>query len=259
MLVAAEISPYGAELVGAGFGEFSGSAQIQQLQQSLTGLAGAAGWTEVNPGPITGEVNLQTMNAVVAVIGNLGGKVSSYVKGAIQFAGAMAAGNADARSTLMKLIGDNATYINGAVIALSLKYTKAPSAPPVTPSPAVSPQSVAAILPAFARTGFSVMRPPATAPLPAGSIQALTKFGTYRVAVPAAMAAALGGPPINLGEAALVEIRSRPGLTPGVQVVSEKDLEKKTGELPFWKNPTYWAIVGGTALLGGGAWWVLRR
>ena len=98
-----------------------------------------------------------------------------------------------------------------------------------------------------------------TAPLPPGSVQAQTKAGIYRVAVPASQAVGLGGPSVSLGEA-FKELPARQSFTPGVILVSEGDLKKKTGEAkPFWKKPMYWAIVGGVVVVGGGAYTMIRR
>lgn len=254
MQVLADISP-GVQLVGDGFGDFGGSAQVEQLQRSLQGLAMAAGWPAVNPGTITGSVTPQTVMAVSQVIANLGGKVSSKVKTALQIGLAVASTNASAMAAAKKLVEQYAGYVNPGVVALTAKYTLASKpAPPPPPPPAP------AKLPAFFMTAQRATFTPATVKgaLPAGAIQTRSKSGLFRVAVPAGTAAGLGGPSMSLG-ADFQELPPRTSAATGARFVSEGEFDKETGQQPFYKKPLYWAIVGGVVVTGGGAWYLLRK
>lgn len=215
----------------------------------------AAGWPAADPGVISGTVTPQTVTAVASVVANLSGKlISSSVKTAIQMATAAASFSTTAMSVAQSAIAQYAAYLIPAVFALTAKYTRA-TAPPAVPPPRVQPQQ----LTTFARLWSPSPGTTSTKALPAGSIQARTPAGLYRVAVPSATAAGLGGPSASLGAAPFFEVASRSTAAPGAILVSEKDFDKKTGDVPFWKKPTYWAIVGGVVVVvGGGAYWALK-
>lgn len=252
MLMATDFST-GVQLVGHGLGDFAGAASVQKLQQALVGLSMAAGWPAVNPGPVTGDVSPQTVMAVSAVVANLGGKISSKIKTALQLGLALAATSTTAMGAAKTLIAQYATYLQPAVLGLTAAYTKS-TAPPTPPAPPyVAPTNF------FTASKRAVFSPVAagTQPLPAGAIQTRTKTGAYRVAVPAAQATGLGGPSFSLG-AEFFELPSRPSQSPGATLVTEGEFDKKTGEKPFYKKPLYWAILGGVVVAGGGAWWFMR-
>lgn len=251
MLIAADLSP-NVQLVGADLGDFGGAASVQALQQALTGLAMAAGWPVANPGAVTGTMTSQTVMAVSGVVAHLSGKVSSKVKTALKLALFMASQNATAMGAAKTLVSSYAAYLTPAVLALTAKYTKA-SPPPPAPSPL--PRN-AVVLPFFPmKTAYPVS---STAKLPAGAVQARTKTGMYRIAVPTQFASQLGGPAVSLG-AAFHELPPRSTPTTGVMLVSESNLESKTGTQPFYKKPlVLGGIAAGVAVLGGGAWWMSR-
>ena len=253
MLIAADLSP-NVQLVGSGLG---GASAISALQQALTGLAIGAGWPAANPGGVTGSITPQTVSAVTAVVANLGGKIDGKIKTAIQVASALASVNVQAMGALKTAISSYAPYLTPAIIALSLKYTKSPVAPPM---PAAPPSNAT-----LHNTFFTSMVPglkfhaaSTTGNLPAGSIQTRSKNGMYRVAAPSGIASQLGGPSVSLG-AAFQELPSRTTPVPNVRFVSEPEFEKDTGTRPFYKKPLYWGgLAAGVAVLGGGAYWMTR-
>lgn len=265
MLIAADLSP-NVQLVGSDLGDFAGAASVSNLQQALTGLYIAAGWTTANPGAVTGIVNPQTVMAVHAVIAELGGKLNSSVKTALQIALPMAMSSTTLMASAKNLIAQYADWLTPAVLGLTAKYTKSAVAPPIPPSPPSAPkpspyttatfrtQMQKAVTMSYAKTQAA-----AAAKLPAGAIQARSKSGMYRIAVPAGLAGQLGGPSLSLG-AAFTELPSRTSPALNVQFVSESDLEKKTGTQPFYKKPLVIGLAaGGLAILGGGAFWMTRR
>lgn len=88
--------------------------------------------------------------------------------------------------------------------------------------------------------------------VPAGTITAFSaKTNMWRVAVPT-VPAGLG---IFGATPAFTEQASQPAPPAGATQVPEKEFEAKTGQLPLYKRPLFWAIVGGSVvvLLGGGA------
>jgi hypothetical protein len=251
MLIAAEVSP-DVELVGHGLG---GTAAVEQLQQSLKALSQAAGWPAVNPGSATGSVNNQTVSAVTAVIGHLGGKINSTVQKALQMALVIASTNTTAMAAAKDAIATNASYISNAVRGLAAAYTVSKK-PPAAPKPPLQPSA-----PFMPLMTAQYAKPAAPVPAAAKSlaIQARSaKTGLWRVAVPESLAAGLGGPAMSLG-AAYHELPARATMEPGVRVVSESELEKKTGAAPIYKKPWFWAALGGGALVLGGGIWFLRR
>ena len=173
----------------------------------------------------------------------------------VRVAAVGAAGSTTLMSDAQLLIANNALYLTPAVMALTLKYTGASAMPePVTTT--VAPAWIPTITMPTAR---SFVTTAVTKALPSGSIQARTPTGMYRIAVPSATAAGLGGPSAYLGAAPFCEVAPRSTAAPGVVLVSEKEFDKKTDDVPFWKKPSYWAIVGGVvAVLGGGAYWALK-
>ena len=250
MLIAADLSP-NVQLVGSDLG---GASAISALQQALTGLAIGAGWPAANPGGVTGSITPQTVSAVTAVVANLGGKIDGKIKTAIQVASALANVNVQAMSSLKTAISSYAPYLTPAIIALSLKYTNSPVTPPIPPGPPmyVNPLFINKLVPMESRAAAT------TGSLPAGAIQARSKDGMYRVAVPAGIASQLGGPSASLG-AAFQELPSRANPAPNVRFVSETEFEKNTGTRPFYKKPLYWGgLAAGVAVLGGGAYWMTR-
>lgn len=103
---------------------------------------------------------------------------------------------------------------------------------------------------------------------PPGTITAFSpKLNMWRVAFPigaqpvtpvtptAGLAGALG-----LGQTTHVEQPPQPAPDPADTQVSETELQKKTGQLPIYKNPLFWAaIAGGVVVLGGGFYFIRRR
>lgn len=90
---------------------------------------------------------------------------------------------------------------------------------------------------------------------PAGSIATTSPAG-YRVAIPASTQ--LQG---ELMAAPYMEVGLEQQKPANVMLVSERDFEKKTGK-GFFRlgNPLMWAaFAGGAAVLGGGAYFLLRR
>lgn len=260
MLMATDFST-GVQLVGHGLGDFAGSASVQQMQQALIGLSRAAGWTAANPGPATGDVNPQTINALANVTDTLARKAGLPGKIAtpLVFALSMATSSTRFMAAAKTAVASAASYLTPAVLALTAKYTKASAPPPPPPPPAVATSGYSTAAWSALPKSLFVTRPKAafTRPLPAGAIQTRTKTGSYRVAVPAALATGLGGPSISLGEE-FFELPSRPSPSPGAALVTESEFDKKTGEKPFYKKPLYWAILGGVVVAGGGAWWFMR-
>lgn len=227
-----------------GFGEFGGSAAIQNLQQALVNLS-MTGWPAVHPGPVTGEVTPQTVAALGQVIAQLGG-LSATQKGLLQVALASAMISTQAMATAKELIASQAVTLQLAIIAYTAK--RAGSNPPPAPASTGTPAPKFMV--------FQTMQKASTSPsLPAGSLQAKTARGTYRVAVPKSFTSGLGG--ASLGES-LVELPSRSGPSTGATLVTEKDLDNAL-KPPFYKRPLYWAALGGGLALAGGAYWMIRR
>lgn len=268
MMIAADFSP-DAQLVrrrprrprrdcpfqGAGLGDFAGSAAVQNLQQSLTGLFKAAGWPAVNPGPVTGDVTPQTVLAVGNVVSHLGGKLSSDVKTALQLGLVGASLSTTVMGAAKTLVAQYAAQIHPAVLALTAVYTKG-SVPP-TPPPAPIGLDRLKSMTAQQFLPLIPFKPEAQTPtLPSGSIQTRSKTGLFRVAVPAAQAAGLDGP--SLAAAAFFELPARSAAADDAQFVSETEFDRQTGSTPFYKRPLYWAVLGGVVVAGGGAWYLLR-
>jgi hypothetical protein len=267
MLSASDLSP-NVQLVGTGLGELAGVAEVQGLQQALTGLAMAAGWPAANPGAVTGSVTPQTVMAVGAVVSNLGGKIDDKIKTALQVGLALAASSTTAMGAAKNLVSQYAGYLRPAVLALTAKYTKssAPPVPPVPPSSATPTPSMfttaqfkAAMAKGVATAQAQVKARAAAAKFPPGSIQTQSKTGLFRVAVPSGSAGQLGGPNLSLG-AAFQELPPRTTAAPNVRFVSESQFEKETDPRPFYKKPrVLGGIAAGVAILGGGAWYLTRR
>jgi hypothetical protein len=253
MQVLADISP-GVQLVGDGFGDFAGTAQVEQLQRSLQGLAMAAGWPAVNPGAVTGDVTPQTVMAVSQVVSHLGGKVSSKVKTALQIGLAVASTNTSAMAAAKNLVQQYAGFITPGVVALTAKYTGSALPPAPPPPPSITPMGF------FPPMQKATIQPAVRKSYPAGSIQARTASGSFRVAVPASQAAGLGGPALALGAAAFFEVSPRPTAATGVRLVSEKEFDNKTGATPFFKRPLVLASIGlGVVGAGVGGYFLLRK
>lgn len=117
MLTAQTVMP---ELVGA----FYGTAAVENLQKALTSLAQAANWPVANPGPITGDVNVQTISAVAGTVASIPG-IPSAVKTGLLAAAVGAAFNAQMRAEATKLIEQYATQLTAGVAALISKYSGA--------------------------------------------------------------------------------------------------------------------------------------
>ena len=118
---------------------------------------------------------------------------------------------------------------------------------------------------------------PGTAPaVPSGTIWARSmKFpGRIRVAIPK-LVGGLGSIGVmsdgvfgncifgdcGLGATAMF-VEQAPVTTPptGGTEVTEKELEKRTGQTPIYKKPLFWvAVAGGVVVVGGGSYWFIRR
>jgi hypothetical protein len=208
-----------------GFGQFAGSASIENLQRSLVSLS-QTGWPATNPGPVTGQVNTQLMRALLEAIGSLA-KMSSFERGALQL--------------MLQGAMQNSTLFAGAKAAIESQ----------------SATLNIAVLAAVAKRTFSAQPPttPSARALPAGSFQAKTAAGSYRVAVPESIAAGLGRS--GLGED-LVELPPRTAPSTGAILITESELDAKLKK-PFYKRPLYWAMLGGGVVVAGGAFWLIRR
>jgi hypothetical protein len=93
---------------------------------------------------------------------------------------------------------------------------------------------------------------------PPGTITAFSSStNMWRVAVPTVTAYGLG---IFGATPEFTEVASVPAPPAGATQVPEKVLVAKTGQLPFYKKPLFWAIVAGsTVVLVGGGVLILRR
>jgi len=110
--------------------------------------------------------------------------------------------------------------------------------------------------------------PTPTGTHPPGSVTAFSpKLNMWRVAFPIGVAA-LPLPAITagfagalgLGQTTHEEKTPQAAPDPADTQVSETELEKKTGKLPIYKNPLFWAaIAGGVVVLGGGFYFLRRR
>jgi phage baseplate assembly protein gpV len=87
---------------------------------------------------------------------------------------------------------------------------------------------------------------------PPGTITAYSaKLAKWRVAVPLSTA--------GFGAAAAFQEVAPTSTAPeGATPTTETDLEKKTGQLPFYKHPAFW-VIAGTVLVGGAGVVVWRR
>ena len=179
----------------------------------------------------------------------------------------------DAAPTLLKVIGilvpgstsgaaTTTTTVKSPLLSILATSGIRPQAMQMSPSPT-------------ATTGPATTGPAATA-LPAGSIYApSSKFpGKFRVAIPRA-AGGLGGLGVmsdgmfgecmfgdcGLGAAAaFTEVAPVTAPPAGATQVTEKELEAKTGQTPFYKKPLFWvAVAGGVVVIGGGGYWLVRR
>ena len=211
--------------------------------------------------------NWLTINALVRAIPNVG-------PGA---ADAMAA----AREAVYNAVAGQASIIEKAV---RIFFPPAqPTTGTVTTATAIPIQQLVTMIPGIKiAPGASPGTPGATAPgaaaaVPSGTIFARSvKFpGRIRVAIPRS-AGGLGGIGLmsdgvfgdcifgdcgNLGATApFVETAPVTAPPAGGREVTEKDLEKQTGQTPFFKKPLFWAAVaGGAVVIGGGSYFLIRR
>lgn len=120
--------------------------------------------------------------------------------------------------------------------AFAVKTAEAPAAaPPTTPTPKPGEQAV-----------------------PPGTITAFSaKTNMWRIAIPST-AAGFG---IFGATPAFTEIPAQAAPPAGATQVPEKELDAKTGKLPLYKRPLFWAIIGGSAivLVGGSALFIRSR
>jgi hypothetical protein len=101
----------------------------------------------------------------------------------------------------------------------------------------------------------------AAAPVhPPGTITAFSsKLNMWRVAFPIAAATPTG---LGIFSAPATFVEQAPQAAPssGDTQVPEKELEAKTGQLPFFKKPLFWIIVASSVVvLGGGATFLVMR
>jgi hypothetical protein len=231
-----------------GFGQFAGSASIENLQRSLVSLS-QTGWPATNPGPVTGQVNTQLMRALLEAIGSLA-KMSSFERGALQLMLQGAMQNSTLFAGAKAAIESQSATLNIAVLAAVAKRT-------FSAQPPTSPTSPGSKLPQMSLVQSFQMKSttPSARALPAGSFQAKTAAGSYRVAVPESIAAGLGRS--GLGED-LVELPPRTAPSTGAILITESELDAKLKK-PFYKRPLYWAMLGGGVVVAGGAFWLIRR
>lgn len=138
----------------------------------------------------------------------------------------------------------------------------------------VTPEQQAAILQQIANEMAAQGVQPAAATYPAGTVHYYdAQAQVYRIAVPVTAAATTSG----LGQAQYVEVTSTTDPTAqGSTPSTKEDVDAKTGkaaaptttalapqppveEKPLWKKWWLWAAVGGTVIVGTGAYFVFRR
>lgn len=251
MLVALDSELDGTLADGLGDLGDLGNVSVEQLQHSLRNLAQASGWPSANPGNVTGSVNPQTVMAVTAVLSKLSGKISGSVQKALQIALPLATMNSTLMGAAKTAIRQYAQYLSAGVRGLTALYARS-SAPPMPPAPTFQPPT------GMLMPGLGPYSSP-SAKLPATAIQARTKDGLFRVAIPSMIASGLGGPSMDLG-ASYQELPVRMKMAPGVPLVSVGDFEDKTGTTPLYKKPWFIAAIGGgVVVLGGGTYLIMRK
>jgi hypothetical protein len=194
------------------------------------------------------------------------------------------------RATLYNGIAGRADQILKVMNILNPPPTTGTQPPPLNPKAAllatIRPQTQVMQMIAVASSAApGTTSTPGALPVIPGTIWARsTKFpGMIRIAIPRPVGGGFGGIGLmsdgvfgncifgncgssGLGAAApLVEQAKIPAPAPGAplpggQEVAETELEKQTGQTPFYKKPLFWAaIAGGVVVVGGGSYWLIRR
>lgn len=242
----------------ASMGGLQGSAEIEEMQRAMIALSQAAGWPAANPGPVTGVVDKRTVVALgltIAQLSNLSTLEKLTLSGAIM----AASENSSALGYAQQVVGQYAKYLTIGIKALTVKYTKtsgdlptggrtaggAPTGKGIKTAISISPGAVAAAAAAAAAGKY-----------PVGTLTAFSpKLAAWRVAVP--VGSTLGAA-VSLGAAynELAPVKDKPA---GAEVVTESDIDAKTGALPFYKNWRYLVPIGGVVLAGAVATFFLAR
>jgi len=267
--------------VGAAFATIAGSSSVASgIQSAFSALQSKDSTLQSVPGVSLSIPSLlrdaSKVSMVVSVAPSIACAVSNSlcsrvtsIAGTIQNAlNTFFSKLSDAAPTLLKVIGilvpgstsgaaPTTTTVKSPLLSILATSVIRPQAMQVSPSPT-------------ATTG------PATTAIPAGSIYApSSKFpGKFRVAIPRA-AGGLGGLGVmsdgmfgecmfgdcGLGAAAaFTEVAPVTAPPAGATQVTEKELEAKTGQTPFYKKPLFWvAVAGGVVVIGGGGYWLVRR
>lgn len=114
-----------------------GSAQIQQLQQALKNLAIATQRPVIDPGPVTGDLNDQTMVSISSAMDLLTEQLPSWAFLGIQGAMLLGATTTQAKS----IVTQYAPQLTVACNAAAVKFKVNPTAP--VPTPAAQPSMLA--------------------------------------------------------------------------------------------------------------------
>lgn len=129
---------------GAGYSTTC-NPNVLTLQKSLKQFADARSYPTADPGTIDGIVGTKTLTAIIAIAPSLP-KLPSFIKDALKFGPLLLLSDSTANPA-KKLIADNASTINGAIVALQVYQTVTGSPPPPPPAQEQSPLPTQLVVP----------------------------------------------------------------------------------------------------------------